>query len=264
MTLPRFYCPGEICTGKAIELPASAAHHASRVLRLARGATLILFNGNGGEFLSVIAHIGKNGVTVVAEKHVDIERESQLVITLAQAVCASEKMDWIIQKAVEMGVSRVQPLATKLSVIKLTGERAERRMNHWQHVAVSACEQCGRNRIPQVLALTSLQAWLGTQASDDRKNVPADLHLMLSPGAKRSLRDFPGHSTSAAINLLVGPEGGFTADEEAAALVAGFAPLRLGPRILRTETAALAAIAAMQTLWGDYQSDNCGETDARI
>jgi 16S rRNA (uracil1498-N3)-methyltransferase len=102
------------------------------------------------------------------------------------------------------------------------------------------------------LALTSLQAWLGMQASDDRKNVPADLHLMLSPREKRSLRDFPDHSTSAAINLLVGPEGGFTAEEEAAALVAGFAPLRLGPRILRTETAALAAIAAMETLWGDY------------
>ena len=235
-----------------MELPASAAHHASRVLRLERGAKLILFNGNAGEFLSVIAHIGKNGVSVIAEKHLDIERESQLVITLAQAVCASEKMDWIIQKAVEMGVSRIQPLATKLSVIKLTGERAERRMNHWQHVAVSACEQCGRNRIPQVLALTSLHAWLGMQASDGRNNVPADLYFMLSPGAKRSLRDFPSHSASAAINLLVGPEGGFTTDEEAAALVAGFAPLRLGPRILRTETAALAAIAAMQTLWGDY------------
>jgi 16S rRNA (uracil1498-N3)-methyltransferase len=252
MTLPRFYCPGEICTGKEMELPARAAHHASRVLRLERGAKLILFNGNAGEFLSVIAHIGKNGVSVVPEKHLDIERESQLVITLAQAVCASEKMDWIVQKAVEMGVNRIQPLATKLSVIKLTGERAERRINHWQHVAVSACEQCGRNRIPQVLALTSLHAWLGMQACDGRNNVPADLYFMLSPGAKRSLRDFPRHSTSTAINLLVGPEGGFTTDEEAAALVAGFASLSLGPRILRTETAALAAIAAMQTLWGDY------------
>jgi 16S rRNA (uracil1498-N3)-methyltransferase len=252
MTLPRFYCPGEISTGQAMELPASAAHHASRVLRLERGAKLILFNGNAGEFLSVIVHIGKNSVSVIAEKHLDIERESQLAITLAQAVCASEKMDWIVQKAVELGVGRIQPLATKLSVIKLTGERAERRMNHWQQVAVSACEQCGRNRIPQVLALTSLHAWLGIQANDDRNNVPADSCFILSPAAKRGLRDFPRYSPSAEINLLVGPEGGFTADEEAAALVAGFAPLRLGARILRTETAALAAIAAMQTLWGDY------------
>src|SRR5688500_16528829 len=174
MTPSRFYCPGEIFTDRAIELPAGAAHHASRVLRLEQGSKLILFNGNGGEFLSVIVRIGKQGVTVVPERHLDIERESQLAITLAQAVCVSEKMDWIIQKAVEMGVSCIQPLATKLSMIRLSGERAERRMNHWQQVAISACEQCGRNHIPQVLPLTSLHNWLATQANDCKSGVSPD------------------------------------------------------------------------------------------
>ncbi|SOD40600.1 16S rRNA (uracil(1498)-N(3))-methyltransferase [Nitrosovibrio sp. Nv4] len=252
MTLSRFYCPGEIFTGRAIELPAGAAHHAFRVLRLEQGANVILFNGNGGEFLSVIVRIGRNGATVVPEKHLDIERESQLAITLAQAVCASEKMDWIIQKAVELGVNRIQPLATKLSMIRLSGERAERRMSHWQQVAISACEQCGRNHIPQVLPLEPLHNWLGTQASDRKNSVSPDSRFMLSPVAKNALRDFPRSSADAAITLLIGPEGGFTPDEEAAAKVAGFVPLQLGGRILRTETAALATVAAMQTLWGDY------------
>lgn len=260
MTLPRFYCPGKISTGQAIELPVGAAHHAARVLRLERGAKLILFNGSGGEFLSVIARIGKNDAVVVAEKHLNIERESQLAITLAQAVCASEKMDWIVQKAVELGVSRIQPLATKLSVVKLTGERAERRTSHWQQIAVSACEQCGRNRLPEVLALTSLHGWLGMQVNGGRTDLPPDSCFMLSPAARKGLRDFPRRPANAAITLLVGPEGGFTADEEAAANVAGFIPLRLGRRILRTETAALAAVAAMQALWGDYWSDNSDST----
>lgn len=252
MTLPRFYCPGEIFIGQAFELPASASHHASRVLRLQQGAKLMLFNGGAGEFLCVIVHIGKNGVVVTAEKHLDIERESQLVITLAQAVCTSEKMDWIVQKAVELGVSRIQPLATKLSVIRLTGERAERRVSHWQQVAVSACEQCGRNRIPQVLTLTSLHEWLGSQVDGGKNHIQPESRFMLSPAANKSLHDFPATSANTAITLLVGPEGGLASDEEAAAIVARYCPLRVGARILRTETAALAAIAAMQTLWGDY------------
>lgn len=148
--------------------------------------------------------IGRNGATVVPEKHLDIERESQLAITLAQAVCASEKMDWIIQKAVELGVNRIQPLATKLSMIRLSGERAERRMSHWQQVAISACEQCGRNHIPQVLPLEPLHNWLGTQASDRKNSVSPDSRFMLSPVAKNALRDFPRSSADAAITLLIG------------------------------------------------------------
>ena len=166
MALPRFYCPEKIVADQPIALPAGVAHHALRVLRLEQDDELILFNGNGGEFPAVIEHIDKNGVTVVIGKHLDIERESPLVITLAQALCANEKMDWIVQKAVELGVSRIQPLDTKLSVVRLSGERAEKRMKHWQQVVISACEQCGRNRIPQVLPLISLSSWLGAQINE--------------------------------------------------------------------------------------------------
>lgn len=255
MAPPRFYCPGKLAAGQVIELPVNVAHHASRVLRLKQGDSLILFNGAGGEFQAAIGNIGKNGVAAVIEKYLDIERESPLVITLAQAVCISEKMDWLVQKAVELGVSSIQPLDTKLSVVRLSGERAEKRMKHWQQVVISACEQCGRNRIPQVLPLISLADWLGAQINE-RKNLSdgalPNLHFFLSPSAKRGFRDFPEASAIAALTLLVGPEGGLTSEEEAAALVSGFISLRLGKRILRTETAALAAVAAMQMLWGDY------------
>ena len=255
MTLPRFYCPEEISPGQVIELPAAIAHHAARVLRLEQGDELILFNGGGGEYRSVIARISKNGATVVIDRHVDVERESRLTITLAQALCTGEKMDWIVQKAVELGVSDIQPLITKQSVVRLTGERGERRVNHLQKVAISACEQCGRNRVPEVLPLTSLQTWLGTQINqcdNPSKATSTNKCFILSPLAKKGLRDFHQSPTVSAIALLAGPEGGFTPDEETAAMVAGFIPLRLGERILRTETAALAAIAAMQAAWGDY------------
>lgn len=244
-----------MAVGQIIELPASVAHHALRVLRLEQGDELILFDGNKGEFQAAIGRIGKHGAAVVIEKHLDIERESPLAITLAQAVCASEKMDWILQKAVELGVSRIQPLITKLSTVKLSGERVERRMKHWQQVVISACEQCGRNRVPQVLPLILLPHWLGSQI-DERKNLsngpPPNPCFMLSPTAQKGLHDFREPSATTAITLLVGPEGGFTPEEEAAAVVTGFIPLRLGRRILRTESAALAAVAAMQALWGDY------------
>jgi 16S rRNA (uracil1498-N3)-methyltransferase len=255
MTLPRFYCPIEISPGQIIELPPSIAHHAARVLRLEHGAELILFNGQGGEFQTVIAHISRNSTTVVIEKHLAIERESQLSFTLAQAICASEKMDWIVQKAVELGVNRIQPLATKMSVVRLSVERGAKRLDHLRKVVTSACEQCGRNLIPEVLPPAPLHHWLGQQVIY-RRNLagaaPLNSFFVLSPVAKEGLRYYSSTSRVTAITLLVGPEGGFARDEEAAALVAGFLPLRLGPRILRTESAALAAVAAMQALWGDY------------
>ncbi|MCX7185304.1 MAG: 16S rRNA (uracil(1498)-N(3))-methyltransferase [Nitrosospira sp.] len=255
MTFPRFYCPGEITAGRSIELPASAAHHAARVLRLEQGDQITLFNGNGGEFSAIIARIDKSGVMVAVEKQFDIERESPLNITLVQAVCASEKMDWIMQKAVELGVSRIQPIATRRSVVKLAGERADKRARHWQQIVASACEQCGRNHLPQVLPLLSLPDWLGEQMTV-RKNphagVPGNLYFMLAPTAEKGLRDFPEATTAATLTLLVGPEGGLAPEEEAAARATGFVSLRLGGRILRTETAALAAVAALQTLWGDF------------
>jgi len=255
MTFSRFYYPGEITAGRIIELPASAAHHAARVLRLEQGDQIMLFNGNGGEFSAIIARIDKSSAMVAVEKQFDIERESPLDITLVQAVCASEKMDWIMQKAVELGVSRIRPIATRRSVVKLAGERADKRMRHWQQIVTSACEQCGRNHLPQVLPLLSLPEWLGEQMSV-RKNSHAEasgnLYFMLVPTAERGLRDFPEAATVAALTLLVGPEGGLAPEEEAAAQATGFVPLHLGGRILRTETAALAAVAALQALWGDY------------
>jgi 16S rRNA (uracil1498-N3)-methyltransferase len=254
MALPRFFYPQRISVGQVIELPAVAAHHASRVLRLEQGDELILFDGSGGEYRASIELINKSGVAVAVEKYLDIERESRLDITLAQTVCASEKMDWIVQKAVELGVRRIQPLATKRGLVKLSDERAEKRMKHWQQVIIAACEQCGRNRVPPMMPLISISKWLDNQVSE-RKNSSGDNPpgscFMLSPTAKKGLRDLPA-SPAAPLTLLVGPEGGFAAEEEAAALVAGFVPLRLGARILRTETAALAAVAAMQALWGDY------------
>lgn len=236
-------------------LSAGVAHHALRVLRLEEGDKLILFDGNGGEFQATMARIGKSGATVVVERNLEIERESPLAITLAQAVCANEKMDWIVQKAVELGVYRIQPIVTKLSTVKLSGERAERRTKHWRQIVVSACEQCGRNRVPQVLPVISLSDWFGSQM-EERKNLSnGDLPnpcFMLSPTAQKGLCDFRESSPITALTLLVGPEGGFTPEEESAALMIGFIPLRLGRRILRTESAALAAVAAIQALWGDY------------
>ena len=255
MTLPRFYCPVDISIGRIVELPPSIAHHAARVLRLEPGSELILFNGHGGEFRSVIAHIGRNSATAVIEKHLAIERESRLSITLAQAICASEKMDWLVQKAVELGVNRIQPLATNLSVVRLSAERGEKRVDHLRKVVISACEQCGRNRVPDVLPPVPLRDWLGHRIGYSPNQAPREPQsscFMLSPAAKEGLRYYSGTLGMTSITLLVGPEGGFARDEEEAALVAGFIPLRLGPRILRTESAALAAVAAMQALWGDY------------
>jgi 16S rRNA (uracil1498-N3)-methyltransferase len=255
MALPRFYCPGSITIDEVIPLPASAAHHALRVLRLQPGARLVLFNGNGGEFQGVLDRIDRNGAAVLVKRYLDIERESPLAITLGQAACASEKMDWIVQKGVELGVNHIQILNTKLSMIKLSGERAEKRVRHWQQVAISACEQCGRNRIPQVRSITSLSAWCGAQMSareNSTGEVSSGLSFVLSPGAKKGLRDFFAPPPISSVTLLVGPEGGLTSDEEAAAMVAGFIPLSLGARILRAETAGLAAASAMQALWGDY------------
>ncbi|HEX8873144.1 MAG TPA: 16S rRNA (uracil(1498)-N(3))-methyltransferase [Nitrosospira sp.] len=255
MAFPRFYCPGQISTDEILELPEGAAHHAFRVLRLEPGAQLILFNGKGGEFQGIIERIGRSGATVLVKKYFDIERESPLSITLAQAACASEKMDWIVQKGVELGISRIQVLDMKRSLIKLSGERAEKRVRHWQQVAISACEQCGRNRVPHVQPLASLPGWLGARMDgreNSRSGVSPHACFMLSPGVEKGLRDLRQFPPIAAITLLVGPEGGFTPDEEAAAGVAGFIPLSLGPRIFRVETAALAAVAAMQALWGDY------------
>jgi 16S rRNA (uracil1498-N3)-methyltransferase len=253
-TYPRFYRPGAIVAGQALALPKTVAHHVFHVLRLRQGNKLTLFNGEGGEYPAEILDAGPKSVIVIPEAHLDVERESQLAVTLVQALCSSEKMGWILQKSVELGVSRFQPVTTRFGIVRLSNDRAEKRTRHWQDIVISACEQCGRNYIPPVLPLMPLSNWLEevSEGYKDPNNLDSQKSFMLSPYAARGLRDFSELSSLGRINLLVGPEGGFDADEEAAAVMAGYIPLRLGQRLLRTESAGLAALAAMQTTWGDY------------
>lgn len=243
MSVPRFYCPDIPPQSGVAELPEQAAHHASRVLRLQMGDRVAVFNGQGGEGEALISAIGKRDVTVEIVAWHGTERESPLQVRLAQAISAGEKMDFTLQKAVELGVGDIQPLASERSVVRLAGERAEKRVAHWQGVVIAACEQSGRNRVPEVGAIRPMMDWLGRQDA-------SGLRLMLSPDAEIGLRDLA--RPAASVTLLIGPEGGFSAAEAEAALRSGFTPVRLGARVLRTETAALAALAAMQTLWGDF------------
>lgn len=245
----RFYHPKEITVGQMTELSADNIHHAGRVLRLRNGDPITLFNGHGGEFCARIDTINKNSIVVFVDSFQDINRESPLQIELAQAICVNEKMDWIIQKSIELGVSRIQPISTARSIVHLSNERSEKRLQHWQKIAISACEQCGRNQIPQISPLITLSEWLSQKKMN---RTMQDILFMLSATATRSLKDMPEPAIDAKVALVIGPEGGFTEDEEKAITHSSFVPLHLGNRILRTESAALAAIAAMQTLWGDY------------
>ena len=243
MGFSRFHYPGSLQQGDVVALPQQAAHHAARVLRLAAGDGVTLFNGQGGEFGATIVRVGKAEVSVAIGTHLDRECESPLGITLVQALSGGDKMDFTVQKAVELGVSMIQPVIGNRSVVRLAGERAEKRVQHWQGVVISACEQCGRNRVPAVGAILPLETWLwGAERSG--------LRLVFAPDATQTLHELP--APEAGVTVLAGPEGGFSEAEVAAAAACGFIPVRLGPRVLRTETAALAAIAAMQAVWGDF------------
>lgn len=243
MTAPRFYCPVPLAPGGIVPLAANAAHHAARVLRMKPGDGIVLFNGNGSDYSGGILRINKDEVVAKIEHATPSDVESTLSITLAQAVSSGERMDLTLQKAVELGVRAIQPIAAERSVVRLAGDRAEKRREHWQNVVVSACEQSGRAVVPAVGPLLSLPEWLAQQETHA-------LRLMLAPAAAQRLHELERPQGS--VCLLVGCEGGFTASEQLAAASCGFSPVRLGPRILRTETAALAAMSAMQTLWGDY------------
>lgn len=224
-------------------MPEPVARHAVRVLRLPPGAPMTLFDGRGGEYPARIQRIERERVFAELGAWQEIERESSLAVTLVQAVQAGEKMDFTVQKAVELGVRDIVPVESRRSVVRLAGERAARRVAHWQGVAASACEQCGRNQVPIVAPLEKLEHWLARPA-------PGGLRLMLAPDAEACLVDLPA---SAAVQLLIGAEGGLDPQEVIAARQAGFVPVRLGPRVLRTETAGLAALAALQVLWGDFK-----------
>ena len=240
--LTRVYFPGEIHAHGLCTVPPVRAHHLMHVLRLAAGDALLVFDGSGHEYDAVIERVGKSGVTLRVSDPREVDRESPLVLTLAQGISSGERMDYTVQKAVELGVTGIQPLTTERSVVRLDATRAAKRAAHWQAIIVSACEQCGRNRVPEVRPVETLPKWLGS--------VSDALKLVLSPGAVTTLATLP--RPQSAVTLLVGPEGGLSPREQRDAASGGFLPVRLGPRVLRTETAALAALAAMQTLWGDF------------
>lgn len=241
----RMYLPGDLTPGCACAMPPAQAHHALRVLRLKAGDPLTLFNGDGAEYGAVIASVAGNALIVTVGERRDAARESRLGVVIGQALSSGERMDYTVQKAVELGVSAIHPLAAERSVTRLDAKRAGKRVAHWQSVVIAACEQCGRNCIPPVAPVAALDHWLARRGTND-----AALRLMLSPRAETRLRDL--QRPQGMVVLLAGPEGGFTREEETLARAGGFTPILLGPRVLRTETAAVAALAAMQALWGDF------------
>jgi 16S rRNA (uracil1498-N3)-methyltransferase len=245
MSLPRFYCDAKLGPGVQLDLPDNAAHHAGRVLRLKAGDQATLFNGDGNDYRVELLRISKEGITAKVVAWATVARESPMRVTLAQAISSGDRMDFTLQKAVELGINAIQPLAAERSVVKLSGERAEKRREHWQNVVISACGQSGRAMVPEVAAPMPLLHWLGEMPDFKRK-------LMLSPTANQTLHDLPQPDGDTC--LLIGCEGGFTPAEVQAAESVGFIPVRLGTRVLRTETAALAALAAMQALWGDFRN----------
>jgi len=236
---PRFYLDAPLRAGSVCTLSEDAAHHAIHVLRLREGEEVTLFNGRGGEYAARIASIQRLRIAIDLLEHRQVERESPLRVTLVQGVSAGEKMDSTVRKAVELGVAEVQPVLATRSVARPKGERADSRRTHWQKVAIAACEQCGRNRIPAVQPLTSVGDYRPGEG----------MKVLLSPQAR--LKFSAALKDATAFILAAGPEAGFTAEEEAAFVAAGFVPVSLGPRVLRTETASVAALAALNALRGD-------------
>lgn len=241
MAIPRFYCPGPWFADHPVELPETVARHATSALRLRDGDALTLFDGQGHECLATLRREGKHLVAILGPVTTPL-RESPLAITLVQGISSGDRMDYTLQKAVELGVNEIIPVFMKRSVVRLSDERLARRHAHWQAIVVAACEQCGRNYLPTVAEPCDFNRWLDAQTGN--------LMLLLDPEAPDSLRTLTAPASP--IFLLAGPEGGFDPLERRAVMARGATGVRLGPRVLRTETAAVAALAAMQVLWGDF------------
>jgi 16S rRNA (uracil1498-N3)-methyltransferase len=239
----RVYINQPLSVGATITLPDDAARHLVQVLRMRLGDSFIAFNGQGGEYAATLSTISKREAQATIGELSAVDRESPLSITLAQCVSKGDRMDYTLQKAVELGVSNVVPLMSSRTVVKLDAERWAKKIEHWQGVIISACEQSGRTRVPQLAAPEDLDDWL-------RRNTSDSLKLVLAPGASKQLRQLDPNSR--AITLLIGPEGGLSEAECTLAAKHEFIPLALGPRILRTETAGVAALAAIQAQWGDW------------
>lgn len=239
MSLPRFFVAAPLALGLH-DLPEAQAHYLSRVLRLNVGAKVQLFDGSGQEYRGELTGVTKKTVQVSLQECLEGLPESSLPIHLGQGLSRGERMDWAIQKATELGVAEITPLFTERCEVRLNDERAQKRLEHWQHIAISACEQCGRSKVPVIHPPQSVKDW--------QTDVKADLKLLLHPVAQ----PLTEHATPSTLAFLIGPEGGLTEDEVTQASQSGFQPARLGPRVLRTETAPVVALSVAQQLWGDF------------
>ena len=242
MPTPRIFCDLTLGPGAQFTLAPDAAQHVSRALRLKAGDAITVFDGRGGEYDAALTRVDRDRVDVKVAAWREKGRESRLAIGLVQGLPEADKMDWIVQKSVELGVAWIQPVVCERSVVRLSGERAERREAHWRRVAIAACEQSGLDRIPEVRPTLAFVQWLAARGA-----APG---WILSPGGPAiASQPAPAGTTE----LLVGPEGGLADGERELAESRGFIPVGLGPRVLRTETASLAALAAMHALWGDFR-----------
>ncbi len=245
MALTRLFIPAALSSGREIQLDAERARYLARILRLRAGDALTVFNGENGEFAASISAIDKGSGTLLVDSHIETATESPLKVHLVQGISRGEKMDYVVQKATELGVKRITPVFAKYGVVKLDAKRAAKRRAHWQGVAESACEQCGRIRPPLIDEPLPLNTWFGEQTGD------ADIDLILLPRAATALTSITAPKTK--VCMLIGPEGGFSSSECDDANEVGFKAVSLGPRILRTETAAAAALTVAQSLWGDFR-----------
>ena len=240
--MPRFYLADALQPGQNISLPENVIRHL-QVLRVREGEEITLFNGNGHSYPTRLLSLAKRQAVAEVLSEQTVDNESPLAISLIQAISSGERMDFTLQKSVEMGVTEIFPVTSARSIVKLSGERAEKRQERWQEIVIAACEQCGRNRIPTVHPLLPLSQRLQQLPQSDVRLLMGLHH----PTSLKAIQPAPQR-----ITLMIGPEGGWSPEEEAAAFQTGFQSILLGKRVLRTETAALAAIAAMQTLWGDF------------
>ncbi len=243
MRLTRVHVEAPLAAGQRVVIEGSAANHITRVLRLRTGDAIAVFNGNGAEFAARVEEFRKGSVLVEVEEERAADRESPLSVTLAQGISRGERMDWILQKATELGASRIVPVLTERSVVRLDSKQAEKKLQHWRGIAIAACEQCGRNRVPEIALPTPFFEFVGSTSGS------VATRLLLSPIATASVDQV--NAGAPGVTLLIGPEGGLTETEQEVAQRSGFTSVRMGPRVLRTETAAIAALTILQHRFGD-------------
>jgi 16S rRNA (uracil1498-N3)-methyltransferase len=241
MRIPRIFTRQTLVSNSTLILAEPQSHYLSKVLRMQAGRELILFNGEGGEYNAEISSVHKKHIDVYIKDFNPENRQSHLQLELAIGVSRGERMDWVLQKATELGVTRIIPLMTERTEVKIGGERADKKMEHWQKIIISACEQCQRNLLPELAAPQNYSEWVA--------HCSAELKFVLH---HRDSKGLPQDKNATSVALLIGPEGGLDEDEIAQAIARGFSPLTLGPRVLRTETAPVAAISLVQYLWGDF------------